>query len=114
MNYLVFKFVPLFLERVLRSSNLNYCFLENYWRCCCPSISKKCEIWFRRFQAGNFDVIDLEGSGANSKVKFVYLQALIDPNSSRTQQKPAETIRVCQQINSKRLREIGKIQKERK
>jgi len=62
---------------------------------------------------GFTDVNDLERSGTTSKVKSVDLQALLDTDSSQTQQKLAKFLRVCQQVISKRLRDMGKFQKKK-
>ena len=45
-------------------------------------LSKRtCELWFRRFLEGNFDVCDLERNWIISKVNSVGLQALLDTDS---------------------------------
>lgn len=70
-----------------------------------------CEYWFRRFRSGIFDVNDQERMGAPSKVKSADLQALLDMNSSLTQEELSESLGVTQQTISNQLRAMGKIQK---
>lgn len=72
---------------------------------------KTCERWFQRFKSGDFDVKDKERCGAPKRYEDAELQALLDEDDSQTQKELAEQLNVSQVAVSKRLRDMGKIQK---
>ncbi|UYV65661.1 SETMAR [Cordylochernes scorpioides] len=58
---------------------------------------KSCEYWFRRFKSGDFDTRDKERGGRPIKFEDAELEALLDKDSSQTQEELAETLGVTQQ-----------------
>lgn len=72
---------------------------------------KMCEFWFRRFKSGDFDTNDKEREGAPKKFEDAELEALLDEDSTQTQEMLAETLGVTQQAISHRLHDMGMIQK---
>lgn len=73
-----------------------------------------CKFWFKRFKSGDFDVSDKQRCGAPRKYDIDELEQLLAENSAQTQEELAEQLGVTQQNISKRLLELGKIQKEGK
>lgn len=71
----------------------------------------QCKVWFRRFKDGDFDVTDKEKGRPPKKYEDADLQALLDDDDAQTQTQLADQLGVCQKAISKRLREMGKIQK---
>jgi len=80
---------------------------------CAPS-ERTCQEWFHRFKNGDFDVNDKERSGQPKKFEDTDLQALLDENSTQTLQELSAALNVTSMAVSKRLRAMGKIQKEGK
>ena len=73
-----------------------------------------CAFWFKRFKSGNFSLIDKQRPGGPRKCDNDDLEQLLAENSAQTQKELAEQLGVTQQTISKRLHEMGKIQKEGK
>ncbi|UYV78794.1 hypothetical protein LAZ67_16002798 [Cordylochernes scorpioides] len=73
---------------------------------------KSCEYWFRRFKSGDFDTRDKERGGRPIKFEDDELEALLDDDSSQTQEELAETLGVTQQAISNRLKVMGMVQKQ--
>ncbi|UYV75492.1 SETMAR [Cordylochernes scorpioides] len=72
---------------------------------------KSCEYWFRRFKSGDFDTGDKERGGRPIKFEDAELEALLDEDSSQTQEELAETLGVTQQAISNRLKVMGNIKR---
>lgn len=70
----------------------------------------QCFSWFKKFQRGDFDVKNEAHRRPARKFEDHQLQALLDENDSQTQQL-ADQLGVGQEIISRRLRAMGKIQK---
>lgn len=70
-----------------------------------------CKIWFRRFRVGNFDVMDQPRLGAPRKLQCDKLEVLLSDNAAQTQEELAKQLGVDQATVSRRLHEMGKIQK---
>ncbi|UYV73889.1 hypothetical protein LAZ67_11001294 [Cordylochernes scorpioides] len=68
--------------------------------------------WFRRFKSGDFDTRDKERGGRPIKFEDAELEALLDEDSSQTQEELAETLGVTQQAISNRLKVMGMVQKQ--
>ncbi|EFN87142.1 Histone-lysine N-methyltransferase SETMAR, partial [Harpegnathos saltator] len=73
-----------------------------------------CAFWFERFKSGNFSQIDKQRPGSPPKCDNDDLKQLLAENSVQTQKELAEQLGVTQQTISKRLHEMGKIQKGKK
>ncbi|UYV70850.1 SETMAR [Cordylochernes scorpioides] len=73
---------------------------------------KSCEYWFRRFKSGDFDTRDKERGGRPIKFEDAELEALLDEDSSQTQEELAETLGVTQQAISNRLKVMDMVQKQ--
>ncbi|UYV74653.1 SETMAR [Cordylochernes scorpioides] len=73
---------------------------------------KSCEYWFRRFKSGDFDTRDKERGGRPIKFEDAELEALLDEDSSQTQEELTETLGVTQQAISNRLKVMGMVQKQ--
>ncbi|UYV70421.1 SETMAR [Cordylochernes scorpioides] len=73
---------------------------------------KSCEYWFRLFKSGDFDTRDQEREGRPIKFEDAELDALLDEDSSQTQEELAETLGVTQQAISNRLKVMGMVQKQ--
>ncbi|UYV77256.1 SETMAR [Cordylochernes scorpioides] len=73
---------------------------------------KACEYWFRRFKSSDFDTRDKERGGRPIKFEDAELEALLDEDSSQTQEELAETLGVTQQAISNRLKVMGMVQKQ--
>ncbi|UYV83682.1 SETMAR [Cordylochernes scorpioides] len=73
---------------------------------------KSCEYWFRRFKSGDFDTRDKERGERPIKFEDAELEALLDEDSSQTQEELAETLGVTQQGISNRLKVMGMVQKQ--
>ena len=70
-----------------------------------------CVRWFRRFKSGDFDLKDKERPGQPKKFDDAELQALLDEDSTQTQQQMAERLNVGRRTICDRLHAMGKIQK---
>lgn len=70
-----------------------------------------CKIWFRRFKDGNFDVTDRPRLGAPRKLESDNLEGLLTDNAAQTQEDLAKQLGINQATVSRRLNEMGKIQK---
>lgn len=75
-----------------------------------PSLST-CEYWYRRFKAGDFDILDKERSGAPKKLEEPELEQLLEDNPHRTQRQLAVILNVSHATIHRRLRNIGVIRK---
>ncbi|UYV67343.1 THOP1 [Cordylochernes scorpioides] len=73
---------------------------------------KSCEYLFRRFKSGDFDTRDKERGERPIKFEDAELEALLDEDSSQTQEKLAEALGVTQQAISNRLKVMGMVQKQ--
>ncbi|UYV66872.1 K02A2.6-like, partial [Cordylochernes scorpioides] len=73
---------------------------------------KSCEYWFRRFKSDDFDTRDKERGGRPIMFEDAELEALLDEDSSQTQEELAETLGVTQQAISNRLKVMGMVQKQ--
>ncbi len=70
-----------------------------------------CNYWYKRFRSGNFDLSDQPRPGKPRKFTDAKLQALLDEDSTQMQQELAAQLGVTRTAISKRLRQMGKIQK---
>ncbi|UYV83948.1 SETMAR [Cordylochernes scorpioides] len=73
---------------------------------------KACEYWFPHFKSGDFDTGDKERGGRPIKSEDAELEALLDEDSSQTQEELAETLGVTQQAISNHLKVMGMVQKQ--
>lgn len=73
-----------------------------------------CAFWFRRFNEGDFSLIDRPRSGAPRKCINEDLEQLLSDSMVQTQTELAKQMEVCQKTVSNHLHEMGKIQKEGK
>lgn len=73
---------------------------------------RTCREWFQRFKSGDFNVEDHERSGRLKEFEDAELQHLLDVDSRKTQEELAEALNVDQSVISRRLKAMGKIQKE--
>ncbi len=73
---------------------------------------RTCRTWFERFRSGDFDVSDKERPGQPKKFEDEELRALLDEDSCQTEDKLAESLGVTRQAISKRLHQLGMIQKQ--
>lgn len=71
----------------------------------------QCEVWFRRFRSGDFDLSNKDRGKPSKKYEDAQLQALLDQDDAQTQEQLAEALAVTQQSISNRLKKMGKIQK---
>ncbi|UYV66432.1 hypothetical protein LAZ67_4001656 [Cordylochernes scorpioides] len=69
---------------------------------------KSCEYWFQRFKSSDFDTRDKERGGRPIKFEDAELEALLDEDSSQTQEELAETLGVTQQAISNRLKVMAR------
>lgn len=76
-----------------------------------PSI-RTCQERFQRYKSGDFDVSDKDRPGQPKKFEDEELQALLDEDSTQTQEQLASSLNVTQKAVSLRLKAMGKIQKE--
>ena len=72
---------------------------------------ESCRYWYKRFRDGDFDLSDRPRTGQPKKFKDDELEALLDEDSTQTQKQLAARLGVTQTAISKRLHEMGKIQK---
>ncbi|UYV61167.1 SETMAR [Cordylochernes scorpioides] len=68
--------------------------------------------WEKRWRCGDFDTRDKERGGRPIKFEDAELEALLDEDSSQTQEELAETLGVTQQAISNRLKVMGMVQKQ--
>ncbi|GFW78807.1 mariner Mos1 transposase [Trichonephila clavipes] len=73
---------------------------------------RMCREWFQRFKNGDFDVEDQHGGGRQKVFADAELEALLDQDSCQSQKELAGSLGVTQQAISKRLKVMGKIQKQ--
>lgn len=71
-----------------------------------------CRDWFRRFKLGDFDVLDKEREGQPKKFEDAELEALLNEDSTQTQQELADSLGVDRTTISKRLKALGMIQRQ--
>ncbi|EFN79452.1 Histone-lysine N-methyltransferase SETMAR, partial [Harpegnathos saltator] len=73
---------------------------------------RTCREWFQRFKNGDFHV-EVRHSGGREKVfEDAELEALLNENSCQSQEELARSLGVTQQAISKRLKDMGMIQKQ--
>lgn len=75
---------------------------------------RSCRYWLTRFNAGQFDLNNLPCGHQPKRFEDHQLQALLDEDPTHTQNQLAAALNVTQQAVSKRLSDMGKIQKEGK
>lgn len=75
---------------------------------------RTCQEWFQRFKNGDFDVNDKDHGRPPLKFQDAELQSLLDKDDCQSQIQLANTLNVTQAAISKRLHQMGKIQKEGK
>ena len=68
--------------------------------------------WFQRFRNGDFDVEEQHGGGSKKVFEDAELEALLDQDSCQMQQELAGSLGVTQQAISKRLKVMGRIEKQ--
>lgn len=73
---------------------------------------KTCHRWFARFRSGNFDTEDKARPGKAKKFEDAKLEALLAENPYRTQKELADALGVSQAAVSKRLHDLGMVQKD--
>ncbi|UYV73998.1 SETMAR [Cordylochernes scorpioides] len=79
----------------------------------CPDFRQKfSKITMTRDELGDFDTRDKERGGRPIKFEDAELEALLDEDSSQTQEELAETFGVAQQAISNRLKVMGMVQKQ--
>lgn len=71
-----------------------------------------CRRWFQQFEGDDFDLEDEEHPGAEKKFEDTELEALLDEDPCQTQEELAETLGVDQSTVSRRLKQLGMIQKQ--
>ena len=74
-------------------------------------VIRTCETCFRQFKSGDIDLTDNEHPGAGKKFEDEELQALLDEDSTQSQQKLAQTLSVTRGAICQRLKSMEKIQK---
>lgn len=72
---------------------------------------RTCQNWFKRFREGDFSVEDKERPGQVKKFEDADLEALLNEDSSQTQNELAMRLGRSQQAISHRLNELGMIRK---
>jgi len=72
----------------------------------------QCCEWFSRFKNDDYDIKDKERTGQPKRFVDEELEALLDQDSSQTQEKLAESLEVDCSAVAKRLRALGMIQKQ--
>lgn len=70
-----------------------------------------CREWFRRFRSGELDFEDKQRAGPSKKFEDAELQALLDQDDAQTEEQISVALNVDQSTISRRLHELGKIQK---
>ena len=73
---------------------------------------RTCREWFQRVKNGDFVVEDRHSGGREKVFEDAELEALLSEDSCHSQEELAVSLRVTQQAISKRLKELGMIQKE--
>ncbi|GFW59723.1 mariner Mos1 transposase [Trichonephila clavipes] len=73
---------------------------------------RTCREWFQRFKNSDFEVEDQHGGGREKIFEDAELEALLDQGSRQTQQESSGSLGVRQQAISKRLKVMGRIQKQ--
>ncbi|GFW45083.1 mariner Mos1 transposase [Trichonephila clavipes] len=73
---------------------------------------RTCREWFQRFKNGDFEVEDQHGSGREKGFKDAELEALLDQDPCQTQQELSGSLGVTQQVISKPLKVMERIQKQ--
>lgn len=72
---------------------------------------RTCERWFSRFKSGDFSTEDKERPGQPKKFEDAELEALLDEDSSQTQDELARALNVDRSTVGYRLRALGFIRK---
>lgn len=73
---------------------------------------RTCREWFQRFKSGDFAVEDRHSGGREKVVENAELEAILSENSCQTQEELSDLLIINQQAISKRLKQLGMIQKE--
>lgn len=73
---------------------------------------RTCREWFQRFKSGDFVVEDRHSGGREKTFEDDELEALLNEDSCQTQEQLAKSLGVTQQAVSKRLEQLGMIQKQ--
>ncbi|EGI60872.1 Mariner Mos1 transposase [Acromyrmex echinatior] len=73
---------------------------------------RTCREWFQRFKNGDFDVEDRHSGGKEKIIEDAELEALLDQDLCQNQEELARSLGVIQQAISKRLKVMGRIQKQ--
>jgi len=73
---------------------------------------RTCQLWFRRFKSGDFDIEDKERPGPKKKFEDEELEVLLDHDACQSQEELAETLGVTQGAISHRLKALGMVQKQ--
>jgi histone-lysine N-methyltransferase SETMAR len=71
----------------------------------------QCFEWYKKFQAGDFDIANQPRGRPLKKIEDRELQKLLDEDPCQTQQRLADELGVTRQTVSLRLKAMGKIQK---
>lgn len=71
-----------------------------------------CRDWFRRFKNNDFDLEDKQRSGAPKKFEDEKLEELLDQDRCQTLTEIGNTLQVDESTVSKRLKQLGMIQKQ--
>ncbi|KAM0733621.1 Mariner Mos1 transposase [Formica fusca] len=73
---------------------------------------RRCREWFQRFKNGDFHVDDWHSGGREKVLEDAELEALLNEDLSQSQEELARSLGVTQQAISKRLKDMGMIQKQ--
>lgn len=73
---------------------------------------RTCREWFQRFKNGDFHVEDRHSGGREKVFEDAELEALLNEDSCQSQEELARSLGVTQQAISKRLKDMGMIQKQ--
>lgn len=76
----------------------------------CPT-ERTCQMWFKKFHEGDFNVEDKQRENRPKKFTDEALEALLDEDQCQTQTELAAALNVTQASISKRLYSLGMIQK---
>ena len=72
-----------------------------------------CRDWFRRFKSGDFDLKEKERRGRPNKFENEDLEAFINKDRCQTLKQLSDTLNVIETAVSKRLHNLGLVQKAR-
>ena len=74
---------------------------------------KTCRGWFRRFKDNDFKLENKERSGGPKKFEDKELEKMLDKDRSQTLAELGKTLQVDESTDSKRLKVLGTIQKQK-